>query len=945
MLNFLLFVIWALVFLPPMITSIYTAYVQDEDVSNLRWISNGIWLGVGIIILISFSSVIAIWTSVMWFDEVGYLSVFWTRFWAGFGYALASIPFVAAFFFVNLWATALGLTREQRQETAIVRRIAAIAMTVLTASLAWDIGSNWPILLLAKNQVPFGSVDPVFGKDLSFYIFSLPVLEMIRNASLAVILLTAGCITIVSFVQGGQLDTITSEKILNRLYSHLAILGIFLLTDLAFGTVIAKWNLLYSTRGVVLGAGWTDIHVQLPAYNVYIAGLVLCSIILLASAFAKSKVLTAKLLVAGTGLCALFYIGGVWLVPMLVQEFKVKPSEVSFEQEYIKRDMQFTKTAFGIDDKTLKQSVYPFQDGLTSSNLEKDKVTLKNVRLWDWKILQSTNLQNQSFRNYYAFPDVDVVRYQIDGHPQSMMYSSRELDQDKLPQQAATWVNTKLVYTHGYGGCANPVNTILQPEGLPDYWLKNVPTESKYPALKMTEPRIYFGETKANYVFVDTKMPEFDYPSGEQNVTFKYDGKGGIKLDNWLKKFVFAFTDNDLRILTANELTDQSRILINRDIRTRVENIAPFLYLDRDPYQVIANGKLWYIWDAYTTSNRYPYASEQLTPGSNQCCINYIRNSVKVAIDAYNGSVDFYNFDPNDPIIQAYSKIFPGLFKGKSEMPKSLLAHVRYPQDLLEIQGRTLSTYHMREVNVFYNKEDVWSIATEAHMNSGKLEFEEMEPYYIVMKMPGEEKEEFVQILPFAPRTTDTNQPKNNMVGWLAARCDPEHYGELVLFDFPKGKLVSGPAQIGIRMNQDDIISKDISLWAQKGSEVLFGNLLVIPLSDSRLLYIQPIFIQAENSKMPELKRVLLCSGSQLAYAPTFAEALAKLTGTSSSESVFFAPVPGRTNFSQTPVQLASEAQAHLNRYQEYSSQGRFTEAGKELEALKATLGKLATKK
>lgn len=953
MLTFLTIVIWLVIFLLlPLVVEAYN--FKKSNPSKAINIASIVWFGFGIVAAICWSNLISIWTTSMWFTEVGFTSVYWTRFFAGYKCGAIAFPIIALFIGVNFWACYWPFSKEQRKILSPTPLFGLGIVLVVSLLIATIVGSTWPTILLALNQTSFGIPDPVFGKDISFYVFTVPFLEICRNTFIWTVLITAG---IVSLAQTFQADMVTrkitsnkeankvQEKLDNYFHSHLAILGIFLLISFAFGTMIAKWNLLYSTRGVVLGAGWTDIHVQLPAYNLYIVGLAICCLILFASARAKSKEKTTKRLIWGFGLCAGLWFLGVLAIPQMVQQFKVEPSEVTYEQEYIKKDMEFTRAAYGIDDKNLKQSSFPVKDGLAPNTLEKDKVTLKNVRLWDWQILNAINLQKECPRNYYSFPDTDVVRYKINGQMVSLMSSVRELDQKNLTQAASTWVNKHFVYTHGYGACANPVNTVLPPSGYPDYWVNSIPVISKYPALELKEPRIYFGEATKDSVFVNSKMAEFDYPFDKKNVTIsQYKGSGGIVMDSWLKKFAFACKDNDLRILNANEITTQTKIMFDRDIRTRVDKIAPFLNLDSDPYQVIADGKIWYIWDAYTTTDMYPYSAVESLSYSNEQEIvakpklNYIRNSVKIVIDAYNGSVSFYVFDPKDPIISAYGKIFPGLLKAKEDMPQSLLSHIRYPQDLLEVQSRILCTYHMSDPTVFYNKEDVWAPASMGDDTT-------MEPYYIVMKLPGEEKEEFVQILPFTPITTNANLKRLQMVGWLAARCDPEHYGELILFDFPKGQLPDGPAQIKNRLNQHEVASKDITLWGQNGSEVLFGNLLIIPLSDSRLLSVQTLFIKGKEANMPELKRVFVTSGSQSVYAPTFAEAIAQLAGTTTLEQV---PTqvgnPASKTKALSPNDLPAQAQAHLDKYQAYSSQGRFTEAGKELDALKSVLKQLSKK-
>jgi uncharacterized membrane protein (UPF0182 family) len=634
--------------------------------------------------------------------------------------------------------------------------------------------------------------------------------------------------------------------------------------------------------------------------------------------------------------CTAFWFGGVVAVPKIVQAYKMRSNEIERERPYIALDIMNTRIGYGVDDSRMTRRLYAVSDSLDPAAVRRNQTVLDSVRLWDWEVLQTTNTQNQVLRTYYSFPDVDVDRYLLGGKLQQIMLSWRELNQSKLPDQAKTWQNTRFVFTHGFGACANSVSSFTS-EGLPDYLLKNIPPESKYPELDLRQPRVYFGTETHEHVYVNTRLPEFDYPVGDTNATTIYSGPAGIRLDSVFRKLAFAVRFDGIPLLMSDEITDRTKILFRRDIRSRVRAIAPFLRFDGDPLRVISDGSSWFIWDAYTTTDRFPYSEITGSAGGG---FNYIRNSVKVAMNAYTGKVTFFVFDEGDPIIRTLSRIFPGMFRPASEMAKGLRAHIRYPEDLLRIQGKILTRYHMSNPTSFYNKEDSWDVARQV-TDVNAREGTEMDPYYILTRISGETEDEFVLQILFSPHSTDSKHPRGNMVGQLIGRCDGDKYGKLILVEFPKNKLVNGPLQIGSRISQHREISKDITLWNQQGSNVIMRRMVVLPLNDGTILYVQPIYLQSTAGSMPELKQVVVATAAAIGYAPTFKEALAQVLagGGVPGEQQVFSTAGGQAGSSQTILQeRISAANGHLRKYIELTAKGRLGEAGRELEQVRAIL-------
>jgi uncharacterized membrane protein (UPF0182 family) len=624
-----------------------------------------------------------------------------------------------------------------------------------------------------------------------------------------------------------------------------------------------------------------------------------------------------RYLIGGVAVLVLVHAVGLNLYPSLIQRFHVVPNEVEAEKPFIERNIKSTRLAYGLDKVESKD--FPAEEKLTAADLKRNESTIKNIRLWEHRPLLATYAQLQEIRTYYKFVDVDNDRYMINGTYRQTMLSARELSHQHLPSRI--WINEHLTYTHGYGLVFGPVNQVT-PEGLPEFFVKDIPPVVTIESFKITRPEIYYGELANDYVFVKTTARELDYPAGDQNIYTSYEGRGGVPIDSFWRKLLFSAHQATLRIALSQDIVGQSRILLHRQIQERVKKIAPFITFDRDAYLVIAQGgRLFWIIDGYTISDRFPYSEPMRRRG-----MNYIRNSLKAVVDAYNGTVNFYLSDPEDPIILTYGKIFPELAKPLDQMPEDLRAHIRYPQDLFTIQAHVYATYHMQDPQVFYNKEDLLSIPRRT---VGGTE-QEMEAYYTIMRLPGETKEEFVLLLPFTPNKRD------NMRAWLAARSDPPHYGKLIALDFPKAKLIYGPKQIEARIDQDAFISQQLSLWGQRGSQVIRGSLLAIPIETS-LLYVQPLYLAAEKGSLPELKRVIVAFGNQIAMEETLEQSLQRIFGGKPSPQPMPQPAAA-TQASTAEKELARQALAHFSRAQELLRQGDWAGYGDELKKVETLL-------
>ena len=643
------------------------------------------------------------------------------------------------------------------------------------------------------------------------------------------------------------------------------------------------------------------------------ATTVICGLLLIIGIFRRGRRWLFGPVVLWIAIAIIF--GSIY--PAIMQRFQVEPNELAREKFYIRSNIQFTRLAFGIDRIEVRD--IPIELAPSEDDIRQNSATINNIRLWDYRPIKDTYNQIQSIRLYYNFVDIDVDRYQIDGSYRQVLLGARELTPEKLAAQAQTWVNRRLQFTHGYGVTMSPTNEVTE-QGLPNLLIKDVPPIG---TMEITRPEIYFGEKTDDYVIVNTRIAEFDYPKGDTNVFTHYEADSGIRLDSFLRKLAFTWELGDINILISDELLEDSQLLYRRNIQERVNHVAPFLKLDSDPYIVIDNGQLYWVQDAYTVSDLYPY-SQPNTSG-----INYVRNSVKVVVNAYDGSIMFYLIDPEDAIVNTYASIFPALFRPIDEMPETLREHLRYPLDLFQVQASVYQTYHMTDPRVFYNKEDLWAIPVETYADAERS----MEPYYVIMRLPGEEQEEFVLMLPFTPTQ------KDNMITWLAARSDGDKYGKLIAYNFPKDKLIYGPRQIEARIDQDPTISSQLTLWGQKGSQVIRGNLLVIPIEQS-ILYVEPVYLKAERGQLPELIRVVVASGDLIAMEETLAESLNTIYAGLSEEEL---PVTTPT----TPIrsdklaELAKLAQEHYDKAQEYLKEGDWAGWGEELGKMSEVLRQL----
>ena len=813
------------------------------------------------------------WT---WFSAIGYTGVFWTILSGKAVLFLAVFAMSALLLWVN-GSLAFRFARRQRHVYPVhFEREAGVAPTLpellelMSRRLPWRLlipgiagvlailvaaaeVSNWEVFLRFFYQVPYGESDPLYGKDIGFYLFSLPAYVVLKNWLLLTLVLSVVVAGAVYWVHGDIEFNEQRRSISPAVITHgSALLGLFFAVK-AWSYGLDRFLLLYGDNGVVVGASYTDVHIALPVLWLLVG---LAAIAALA-AWANMWVRTYKLPVAGAVLVFGSSLVLALMFPALFQLVFVKPNELQLEKPYIQRNIDLTQQAYNLHQISVKP--FPVEQSLTFQTLQANQATVDNIRLWDWQPLMDTYGQLQEIRTYYKFHDVDVDRYRLDGAYQGVTLSARELKPALLPPNAQTWVNRHVLFTHGNGAVMSPLARKTA-EGLPIFYLEDIPPVATG-GPPIDEPRIYFGEETDDYVIVKGSTPEFDYPKGTDNVYATYAGAGGVAVGGIARRALFAWYFKDLNLLLSSYITGDSRIMFRRTIQDRVRTIAPFLRLDRDPYLVISEGRLFWMQDAYTTSRYFPYA--QRLPGSE---LNYIRNAVKVVIDAYNGTVRFYVADPSDPIIATYQRIFPRLFEPLAAMPQDLQKHIRYPEDLFFIQAQVYRTYHMKSAEVFYNREDLWQFPRQPTGGEGAT----MAPYYIIVRLPGEPQAEFLQMLPMVP------SQRQNMIAWLAARSDPPDYGKLIVYEFPKDKLVYGPFQIEARINQNTEISQQLSLWNQMGSRVIRGNLLVIPIENS-ILYVSPLYLRAETGQLPELKRVIAAYGDHVVMDETLAGALAML--------------------------------------------------------------------
>jgi uncharacterized membrane protein (UPF0182 family) len=888
-----------------------------------------IFIGVIILIIIALFIGTKIWLNYTWFSKLGFLNVFtkilWTKigiWWSFFFifWLFAGLNMIAAFKRGNIQSIKIqqaGTPVEMSKKVGVI--ISIIGLFILALIMARNGSSRWEIILKYFNRTEFNISDPAFGRDVSYYVFTLPLYLFLKSWSLGTVILTIVAVGFLYLISGNVSFEQNRFSISDQAKKHILSLVILIAVIIAWNYWLKGYQLLFSKRGIIFGAGYTDLMVVRYAYWAMIAVALFTALLTLSGV--RKRSFKNPLIGFGLLIGAAIFLTGI--VPGINQQISVKPNELVKELPYIKHNINFTRKGFNLD--IIERDEFPVSDSLSITDFKPEAGITKHIRLWDHRPLKSTFSQIQEFRLYYDFYDVDVDRYTFGNDYRQVMLSAREINYDQISVEAKTWVNEKLQFTHGYGVVMAPVNEIGQ-EGLPTLIIKDIPPKISVP-LRIDRPEIYYGELTIPYAIVNTKLAEFDYPAGETNATTRYQGPGGLPIKHSFRKLLLAIQLRSIEIIFTRYLNPDSRIMLYRSIQERVPKIAPFLRYDPNPYLVIHNGQLLWMIDAYTVTDQFPY-SNPYRDG-----YNYIRNAVKITVNAYNGDVNFYVIDREDPLISTYSKIFPDMFKDIDEMPAGLKAHIRYPLYIFTVQAETYTIYHMTEPQVFYNKEDKWTLPREIY---GETETE-MIPYYIIIKFPDEdEAEEFVLILPFTP----TN--KNNMLAWIAARSDGENYGRIIEYKFPKEKLIFGPLQIESRIDQNSDISQLFTLWGQKGSSVIRGNLLVIPVRDS-LIYVEPVYLRAEQSELPELKRVIVGYQDNIAMGLNLEGALTKLFGertpliAEAVEGAEETPVP----VLRTVRELVAKAQEYYADAQRKLSEGDFAGYGSVIKNLENVLKEL----
>lgn len=910
-------------------------------------------IGIGVLTILFFSF-LGFWGDYLWFANLGFSNRFWTILLSQIGFGLIGLVFGAA---IILLLT-LPLPGKLK-----IPRIFPVLFGGLIGTL-WGV-SNWEKLLKFFNAVSAGIKDPILGKDAGFYMFSLPLLNELYYLFfmlLIVGLIIAFAALFIKFTNAQNVEVqlpITDRKTKNKLYnSFYLVLGLFLLL-LAFGKLLNRYNLLFTERGVVTGPAWTDVNILLPAYSIVIVLTALVGVAFIIPGIRKKvQGLLAKkaqepeiyiLQPIGIGLAVLWLLA-LTLIPSLFQWTRVEPNEITFEEPYIENNIKLTRYGYDLQDMEEKQ--FPIRDSFSSDIVADNKNIFDNVRLWDWRALNDVYDQFQEIRLYYEFNDIDIDRYQIDGEMRQVMVSAREMDTKNLPEKSQTFINKRFKYTHGYGITMTDVSKFTE-ESLPNMLIKDIPPVSKYPGLSVDRPEIYYGESYEQHVIVNSKEREFDYPKGEENAYTDYKGSGGVPLHNFWRRFLYGWQYDGTRLLLSGYPTNESRIMFHRRIQERVDKIAPFITWDEDPYVVLANGELYWILDGYTTSKRMPYSktftsreSIEYQDGNQQRSLNntiapqfrgsnYIRNSVKAVVNAYNGNVDFYQFDKEDPVINVYKNIFPDLIQEKSEMPESLRDNVRYPVDYLLAQGHIYAKYHMTNPDVFYNQEDLWTRATEKYYGQLKP----VDPYYVMWEIPGTDKPQFTLMMPYTPKNRQV------AIGWIAGLSDGERYGDFMAYQFPKDKRILGPQQVESKIDQDAYLSQKLSLWDQRGSRVIRGNVLAIPV-ENNLFYVEPIYLQSETAAYPELRIVVIMHNDQISYAPTFDEALKKMMKNKGTATLAPTDTMGQAIMDKTRdesnQELIQKARDAFNNYLESTGEKDYEEASKALDELEKTLDRLS---
>jgi uncharacterized protein len=827
---------------------------------RITWIITAIAL---FIILGGLSLAVEMYFDYLWFTELGKTIIFTTALYAKS--MLASVVLFGSFIF--LWINFLyankgpgliqiGIPTPTGQITAYtfspltVRKFSGIVAALLGFFIASIYVNDWEMIWSWMNRVNFGVDDPFFHRDVSFYIFSLPFMEALVRLGLILSFLALAGVLILNYFKG----TISLNNLRrggrSRAKIHISFLAALIFIQLGISAYLDRFEVLIGDNDLFSGANFSDLYARVPLLTILAAGAIVGAVLWIINAFTAGN---RPAVIAVIIYVVVFIAGGLY--PVFMQKFVVLPNQYGKEKPQLGYNIEATRNAYNIN--YVEERNLSGDKALTPQDIQNNSATIKSIRLWDHEPLLDALKQIQEIRTYYDFITVDNDRYSLNNELQQFMISPRELNSTSIPER--TWINERLTYTHGYGVALGPVNRMTS-EGLPELFVQNIPPVTPYPLFKINRPEIYFGEMTTGYALVKSGQKEFDYPSGEENEYSMYQGTGGVPVNSFFRKLLFAFYFKDSNILFSPLVTPESRFLYNRDVKSRMQRLAPFLILDQDPYMVVSDGRLFWIQDGYTTSKRYPYST------SIQGRFNYIRNSVKMVLDAYNGKVEMYISDPDDPLIRVYQKIFPGVFRPISEISPDLRRHLRYPEDIFSVQAYIYSIYHMKNPQVFYNKEDLWQIP----LIGGTEGENPMSPYYTIMRLPQETSEEFLLMLPFTPGK------KDNLSAWMVARSDGDNYGKLMVYSFPKQKLVYGPRQIVARINQEAEISRQISLWDQHGSQVIQGNLLVIPIEEA-LLYVRPLYLRSENGKIPELKRVIVAYENRIAMEETLEAAIARI--------------------------------------------------------------------
>ncbi len=927
---------------------------SDFDVVNItpnrkskrRW---WLWiiLAIALVSLLILPFLSGIYVNTLWFGSLGFSQVYWYKFnlslilFFVFG-ASTFLILRGAFWLLERGFASYSITprkivlNEQKtvvfDPTPFLKPVFWVVSIVFALGYGFAFSSEWQAIGLFLNQHLDAATDPIFNKSISFYLFSFPVYELLSDWLFKlsfVILIGSAIYSVLTFVPKNEAGRKTRYKVTSIAFA-------FTILTIASGFYLDRYSYLWRDHQTVTGVTYTEYYYVLPGLFILFVTLLISAVISVINAFVMQRL---RFLIAAAVLPIGVFLVGLVLIPSYVQSFIVKPNELDRETPFINFNIASTRAAFKLEQ--IESQSFQAETTTAAFDIEKNSATVENIRLWDRPALQATLKQLQEIRNYYDFTAVDVDRYKIDGQKRLMMVAARELDVNELPEASRNWVNQRLTYTHGYGVTMNTANGFT-PEGRPRFVLSNMPVESTAPELKLTRPQIYYGQKTDSDVYVLTKQKEFDFPQGDSNTYTTYEGTGGIKIGGSLRRLALAAELGDLTKLSfSDDVLSESRVLMRRNIMTRVKTIAPFLIYDDDPYIVVdSEGKLSWIIDAFTSAERYPYSHHYDVQGKT---VNYLRNSVKVTIDAYNGDVNFYVFDDEDAILKTYQNMYPTLFQSGDKMPADLREHIRFPETMLKTQGEAFGLYHTTNPKIFFQREDVWTLASLTVKGQNNDQPQPLQPYFALTKLPNSNDGlEFVKIVTFTPAN------RNNLIAIMAGRSDGDAYGKLMVYTLPKSRFIDGPIQIEARIDQDPTLSGQFTLWNQQGSRIERGNLMVIPVGDG-LLYVQPIYLQAERSPMPELRTVVLATQEKITYGPNFASALANMFGDSEgkkeepkeTETGDKKDTNPETAISSKTQQLIDRAAQEFADYQQLTAQGKLADAGKKLEDLKRTLEEL----